>query len=76
MTQWQWIALAVYVVGFFLTLYVVGRLTRDQGAGDTEDGCGMLATMITWPIVATFLIVMWVLVGLPMWLLKKGQADD
>ncbi len=39
MTQWQWIALAVYVVGFFLTLYVVGRLTRDQGAG----GVGLVA---------------------------------
>jgi hypothetical protein len=38
-TQWQWIALAVYVVGFFLTLYVVGRLTRDQGAG----GVGLVA---------------------------------
>lgn len=62
MTQWQWIALAVYVVGFFLTPYVLGRLTRDEGVGDTEDGCGMLATMITWPIVAALGVLMFLAV--------------
>jgi hypothetical protein len=74
-SEWHWIALAVYVVGFFLTPYAVGRLTRDQSSDGMEDGCGMLATMIVWPVAAAFLFVAWVLVGLPMWLLKKGQGQ-
>lgn len=76
MTQWHWIALAAYVVGFFLTPYVVGRLTRGQGANEMEDGCGMLAAMIVWPIAAALLFLAWLMIGLPVYLLKKGQADD
>ena len=76
MTDWGWIALAVYVVGFFLTPYVLGRLTRGQGIDGTEDGCGMLAVLITWPIWLPLIFAVWLLIGLPMALLKKGQRHD
>jgi len=76
MSDWHWIALAVYVIGFFLTPYVLGRITANRGVQEMEDGCGMLASMIVWPVAAALLFVAWVLFGFPMWLLKKGQGND
>jgi len=64
------------VIGFFLTPYVLGRITANHGVQEMEDGCGMLAAMIVWPVAVTLIFVAWVLFGFPMWLLKKGQGND
>lgn len=74
MHEWQWIALVVYVVGFFVTPYLLGRFFRDAAPSD-EDGCAMLAALIIWPIWVPLVFLLWLFIGLPLALLKKGQSD-